>query len=282
MDSTAEWTMNEHAVGSAANLVFISAFANSNNFTDLAAPVTTATVSPAAPNGSNGWYTSDVIVSLAANDDLSGVTKTEYSLDGGTTWQTYTEPVTFSQDGSYSVSYRSTDDALNEETVKTISFNVDSNAPAITVNGVVNGAYNDSSDITPVITLDDSLSGVDANKTTVTLDGNSVQQGATIALYTLSLGSHTLTVTASDLAGNISTNEIVFQTTTSIQSLKDLVTSFKNAGWIDNAGIANSLQSKLTSNALEAFVKEVKAQTGKHISPEAAGYLIRDAEYLLS
>jgi endoglucanase len=282
LDSDSEWTTNEHSVGANCNLMFITAFANSNNFTDQAAPVTTADVNPAVPDGSNGWYTSDVTVSLTATDDLSGVAKTEYSLDGGTTWQTYTPPVTFSQDGQYTVSYRSTDDALNEETAKTISFKLDTNAPAITINGVMNGAYNDSSELTPVITLDDSLSGVDANKTTVTLDGNSIEQGATIALYTLPLGSHTLTVTASDLAGNTSTKEIEFQTTTSIQSLQDLVTRFANAGWIDNAGIANSLQSKLTSNALEAFVNEVKAQKGKHISAEAADYLIRDAESLLS
>jgi hypothetical protein len=223
MDCATEWTMNEHAVGSAANLVFISAFVNSNQFNDQATPVTTATVNLATPNGSNDWHTSDVTVSLAANDDLSGVAKTEYSLDGGTAWQTYTTPVTISQDGQYTVSYRSTDDALNVETAKTISFKLDTNAPAITVNRVANDSYNDSSDITPV-----------------------------------------------------------FQTTASIQSLKDMVTSFKNAGWIDNAGIANSLQSKLASNALAAFVKEVKAQTVKHISAEAADYLIRDAESLMS
>jgi hypothetical protein len=278
LDSASEWTTNEHSIGSACNLVFITAFANS----DQTAPVTTAALNPAAPNGSNGWYTSDVTVSLTVYDNVSGVAKTEYSLDGGTAWQTYTAPVTFSQDGRYTVSYRSTDNAGNVEAAKTIGFKLDSTAPNITVMNVVYGNYNDSLDVTPVIKLDDSLSGVDAGKTTVTLDGNAVKQGATIPLYTLPLGSHTFIVTASDLAGNTSSNEIVFQTTTSIQSLQDLVTRFTNAGWIDSAGIANSLQSKLSSNALTAFVNEVKAQRGKHISVEAADYLIRDAQYLLS
>jgi hypothetical protein len=31
------------------------------------------------------------------------------------------------------------------------------------------------------------------------------------------------------------------------------------AGWIDNAGIANSLQSKLAANNLADFVSEVQA-----------------------
>jgi hypothetical protein len=53
------------------------------------------------------------------------------------------------------------------------------------------------------------------------------------------------------------------------------------AGWIDNAGIANSLQSKLAANNLADFVSEVQAQSGKHIAAQAAGYLLRDARYLL-
>jgi hypothetical protein len=64
--------------------------------------------------------------------------------------------------------------------------------------------------------------------------------------------------------------------------MQALVTRFTNAGWIDNAGIATSLQSKLSANALAAFVNEVQAQNGKHIAGQAAQYLIRDAQFLLS
>src|SRR5262249_32469837 len=109
-----------------------------------------------------------------------------------------------------------------------------------------------------------------------------ISQGATIPLYTLPLGSHVLIVTASDLAGNTSSQTVQFQTTTSIQSLQVLITQFTNDGWIDNAGIANSLQSKLSANNLEAFVNEVQAQSGKHIIAQYANYLLRDAEHLLS
>jgi hypothetical protein len=241
--------------------------------------VTTIALDPTTPTGNDGWYTSGVTVSLTTNGNSS---KTEYSLDGMTTWQTYTAPFTLDKDGQYTVSYRSTDNSGNVETVKSISFKLDLTGPTITANGVANGIYNDSTDITPVIALDDKFSGVDTSKTTITLDGKDVQQGATIQLYKLPLGSHTLIVTASDLAGNISTKEVVFETTTNIKSMQALVTLFTNAGWIDNAGIANSLQSKLNSNALTALVNEVKAQSGKHISAEAADFLIRDAQYLLS
>jgi hypothetical protein len=253
---------------------------------DLTAPVTTAAVSPAAPEGQNGWYVHPVTVTLSANDNLSGVAKTEYSLDGGSTWQAYTAPVTLSQDSKYTVSYRSTDVAGNVEAAKTISFNLDQTAPTITVTGLVYGTYTDSTDITPILTLSDNLSGVDSSKTTVTLSTygvqQTVQQGATIPLYTLPLGEHTFIVTASDMAGNTGSQTITFQTATSIQSLQALVTRFTTAGWIDNAGIANSLQSKLAVNDLADFVSEVQAQSGKHISAQAAGYLLRDARYVLS
>ena len=47
---------------------------------DQTAPTTTATAAPAAPNGTDGWYTSDVNVTLAGNDGAngSGIDKIEY------------------------------------------------------------------------------------------------------------------------------------------------------------------------------------------------------------
>jgi hypothetical protein len=253
---------------------------------DKTAPVTVAAVNPSAPDGQKGWYVHPVTVTLSASDNLSGVAKTEYSLDGGGTWQSYTNPVTFDQDGKYTVSYRSTDNAGNVEASQTISFNLDTTAPGITVSGLVYGTYSDSMDITPFLTLSDNLSGVDSSKTTVTLSTygaqQSVQQGATIPLYTLPLGTHAFIVAASDMAGNTGNETIAFTTTTSIPSMQTLVARFTNMGWIDNSGIATSLQSKLAANALADFVSEVQAQSGKHISSQAAGYLLRDAQYLLN
>ncbi|XEC93010.1 LamG-like jellyroll fold domain-containing protein [Paenibacillus tarimensis] len=256
---------------------------------DMTTPITTAAVSPAEPDGLNAWFRHPVTLSLTANDNLSGVANTEYSLDGGSTWQAYTEPVVIAQDGKYTMSYRSTDIAGNVETDKSISFDQDTTAPTITVTGLVYGTYDDSIDITPIIALDDNLSGVDNSKTTVTLDGYAIQPGETIPLVTLPLGSHTLVVTASDMAGNTSTQTVIFQTTTSLESMQALVTRFSDAQWIDgdyiwidNMGIAKSLRSKLAANELAAFVNQVQALRGQHITEKAAQYLLRDAEYLLN
>jgi hypothetical protein len=42
------------------------------------------------------------------------------------------------------------------------------------------------------------------------------------------------------------------------------------------------LQSKLAANVLADFASEVQAKSGKHITAQAADYLLRDAQYLLS
>ena len=82
---------------------------------DNAAPVTSAEVSPASPNGLNGWYTTNVAFSLTAADNCSGIARTEYSTDGGQTWQPYTGAVNITAEGTTTVIYRSVDAAGNTE-----------------------------------------------------------------------------------------------------------------------------------------------------------------------
>jgi hypothetical protein len=58
-------------------------------------------------------------------------------------------------------------------------------------------------------------------------------------------------------------------------------------GLIDNAGIANSLSSKINAatgnkNVLTAFINEVTAQAGVHILGIAPQILINDANSLLA
>lgn len=246
-------------------------------------PITSAALSPEVPNGKNGWYTHPVTVSLSATDQLTSVAKTVYSLDDGTTWQTYTVPITFSQDGTYTVTYRSADTAGNEEIAKAVSFKLDTKAPTIEVAIPGDGSlYEDSGDLTPLITTIDTASGVDNSKTTATLDTYSYKTGTTVPLFSLPLGTHTLVVSSVDLAGNSGSKTVVFHTVTSINSLKALVTRFAKSKEIDNAGIANSLQVKLENGNLHSFVNEVQAQGGKHLSNDVANYLLRSARFLLS
>jgi len=49
---------------------------------DTTPPVTTHSLDPETPNGENGWYVSDVTVTLNATDDMSGVKEIKYTING--------------------------------------------------------------------------------------------------------------------------------------------------------------------------------------------------------
>ncbi|HFJ9404216.1 TPA: carbohydrate-binding protein [Bacillus paranthracis] len=248
---------------------------------DVQPPVTTATTD--GVTGEDAWNAKDVNVKFTAEDNSTGtgVNRIETRVDGGD-WTNKTE-LTLTAEGMHSVEYRAIDNAGNVEAVKHLAIGIDKTGPVIAVSVPGDGSiYENSGDLTPQFTLNDNFSGVDNSKTTVTLDTHAYKIGTEIPMYTLPLGQHTLVISSSDLAGNQESKTVHFQTVASIDSLKALVTRFADTKWIDNAGIANSLQAKLANNNLNSFVNEVKAQSGKHISSEAATYLLRDAQYVLS
>ncbi|TET24925.1 MAG: hypothetical protein E3J73_07285 [Candidatus Bathyarchaeum sp.] len=81
-----------------------------------------------------------------------------------------------------------------------------------------------------------------------------------------------------------------------IDRLKTKVEELGSQGEIVNQGIVTSLIAKLNvaqklfdegkidqaKNILNAFINEVEAQSGKHITPDAADVLIESAEYILT
>jgi hypothetical protein len=157
----------------------------------------------------------------------------------------------------------------------------DTTAPTIAVTGLEDGAVLGNSDELSVqVALSDDLSGIDDSKTAVTLDGNAYVSGTTLPLYTLAPGAHTFKVSASDKAGNTAAVTLTFATYTDEETLKQLVTSFREDGSIDSAGITNSLLKKLQAGQLKSFMNEVEAQRGKHIAEAAAVYLLRDARLI--
>ena len=48
-----------------------------------------------------------------------------------------------------------------------------------------------------------------------------------------------------------------------------LITQTCTRGWVDNAGICNSLQAKVRSGATAALLNELDAQRGKHVNDTA-------------
>ncbi|MCL6603179.1 MAG: discoidin domain-containing protein [Paenibacillus sp.] len=250
---------------------------------DVTPPVTT-------DDAPQGWVNQDSIIHFQANDTESGVASTYFTLNGGV--QQTGNTVTLSTDGVHTLVYWSVDVAGNVESAKTVNINLDTIGPQISVTGIVYGNFSDASDIVPVVTLEDNLSGVDNSKIKVTLEGTQYQLGETIQLYKLPLGTHTFIVNVSDLAGNITSETVAFNTFASIEGLEQLVARFTANQSIDNTGVSNSLQMKLEQNDLPSFIQEVEmnlnsfiheveAQSGKHIDAESAAYLLRDARALL-
>lgn len=93
---------------------------------DTTPPHTTASLSGTSQGGS---YLAPVQVTLAASDTLSGVSSTQYQIDGGTS-QTYGGPFSVSAPGAHTVSFHSTDVAGNAETTQSTSFTIASAATA--------------------------------------------------------------------------------------------------------------------------------------------------------
>lgn len=248
---------------------------------DVTPPLTAAGLSPQQPNGGNGWYTVPLSVRLEASDDLSGVTQTVYSLDGGSEWLNYKEPISFAADGTYNMLYRSTDGAGQIEAAKAASFRIDRTAPAILVNVVAGSVYADSGQITLQIAVADAGSGADHSFTSVTLDGQPIAKDAVVKLHTLPLGPHTIAVSSRDYAGNAANATIPFRTEATVQSVGALIDMFASDGSIDNGGTAGSLRQQLENGSLQALLNHLQAQRGKHISAQAADILIRDISVLM-
>ena len=78
--------------------------------------------------GYNGWYTSDIQVTLTAIDEVSGVERTEYSFDGSN-WIEYSGIFLVSAEGISTIFYRSIDEAGNVEIIKEIDIKIDKTQP---------------------------------------------------------------------------------------------------------------------------------------------------------
>jgi hypothetical protein len=198
---------------------------------DKTKPVSTHAISPATPDGLNGWYISDVTITLTATDPEvngvhSGVAKIEYQVDGGS-WQTYTAPFKVTTDnGAHVVNYRATDKVGNVETQKTIpSFKIDKTVPIIAMNYTwekVGSKYN----IIMTATGTDAMSGM-----------------AKVEFYFNGELQETVTGAGPDY---VWTYEYAPLTTVHIKAI-----AYDNAGWTADVTIDNphSAQSQTTQSA---------------------------------
>ncbi|MDH2425271.1 ThuA domain-containing protein [Sphaerisporangium sp. TRM90804] len=207
---------------------------------DATAPLTTAQF---APSNDDGWHGATVPVTLTSADGASGLASIEYSLDGGD-WKRYTEPVNITGDGEHTLAYRAKDKAGNVETEKAATVKIDGNKPTVLVAGISDTQiYGDSQDLRISWQAVDSTSGV--KTLTGTLDNGAYSSGRLQALYELALGTHALSVTATDHAGNVTTERVTFGITTSTRDIGNLIDRFTATGRLRQAS-ANKLHAQLT------------------------------------
>jgi len=106
---------------------------------DIAPPTTTATTNPASANGANGWFTTDVGVTLKATDSgphATGVKEVVYSAAGAQSIPLTTVPgdtATFqiTNEGTTTITYFARDKAGNEEQPKPLTIKLDKTPPTL-------------------------------------------------------------------------------------------------------------------------------------------------------
>ena len=123
-----------------------------------------------------------------------------------------------------------------------------------------------------------------------------VANGLTVKLLTeLTLGTHTFNLNSVDNVANADTATVTFSIIVTAQSIKDEVKYFRSIGAITQDE-ATSLLQKLNAaaayrtkhdckdaNAIyRNFINELRAQTGKKVTAQAASILIADAQYLIA
>ncbi|MEV4639525.1 copper-binding protein [Actinoplanes sp. NPDC049548] len=178
---------------------------------DTTPPVVTAQVS--GSRDPSGDYTGTATVTLTATDAGSGVSRVEYSVDGGA-WTSYSAPVAVTAVGAHMVHYRATDAAGNTSAEQMVSLTVvappaeDTTAPetSATVTGERDpaGAYRGTATVT--VTATDTGSGVATVQ--YALDAGAWTTYSAPVVVSAA-GEHTVRYRATDVAGNTAAEKSV-------------------------------------------------------------------------
>lgn len=220
---------------------------------DSTPPVVTSVIAGAM--GDNGWYVSDVEVSWVVEDAESAVASTSGC-----------DTVTVSSDTAGDT-FTCTASSAGGTASASVTIARDATAPVVSFSGG-DSIYA----LTDVVNLDceasDAMSGVDGTS----VDCEPVSGPA----WSFGPGQTTFEAWAMDMAGNEGSASETILVVVDPDGLADLACSFA-----DNRGICTSLRAKLdaferTGNRgpLNAFINEVNAQSGRHLTAEEAAILV--------
>ncbi len=203
---------------------------------DKTAP--TISGSPDREADSNGWYNDDVVVTFTANDSLSGVAS-------------FTQPVTLSEESlNKSATGTATDYAGNTSAPATVSgLKIDKTKPGITIGGIT---LKDNVVVSNIGTF--TLNQLATWSASDALSGLATEEKGT--LNTATAGLHTITLTATDKAGNTFEKTIVYNVAYNFGGVLQPINS--NGSSIFKAGSTIPVKFQLT-NAQGALVSSANA-----------------------
>ena len=184
----ADSTISSEGTGLTATASVLDEAGNSTSATSAPAVKIDKTAPATNANATTAWTNTGQTVTLTANDALSGVKATRYSVDGGAT-QTGTS-VSITTEGDHTLDFWSEDNAGNIEPTKTVHVKVDQSPPTIhhTQSPDPNPNGWNNSTVTVHFVCDDSLAGI----ASCTADQVISAEGA----------GQSVTGTATDNAGN--------------------------------------------------------------------------------
>ena len=164
-------------------------------FNIVALPTTKISVTPASPDGDNGYYKTTPKVTFSATSPIDANPIVYYYFDSGNPIA-YNNTAISVPEGIHTLYYYSVDHQGNKETPKTMEFKVDTTPPSLTILSPKNEAV--------LNTKQCIIKGKTEKGATVTIDNKSVDVGSdgTFTYTTTITGETSFNIIAKDIAGN--------------------------------------------------------------------------------
>lgn len=171
---------------------------NSNSYNIISVPQTVVHISPAGPDGLNGFYKTAPSIAFAASSSIDPNPTIYYYIDANQV-RTYENKAIFAPEGFHTIYYYSVDKDGHKEDTKSLQVKVDSIPPIINVISPLNNAILNSSNASVKGTVDPG--------STVKINGEMVQVDSAGNFETtvkLQNNPDMINIFATDIAGNTS------------------------------------------------------------------------------
>ena len=270
--STTRWSVNITGMTEGNNTITAMSKDIAGNEATVAKQIVVDTIAPATTaSPAAGTYTSGQSVTLTANETAT----IYYTTDGSTPSTVYTTPITVSS--TTTLKYFAVDLAGNSETVKSVSYTIDTVQPAFTSTAPATNSYINT--VTVGYTLSEAVA---TGKITFARTGGSTDSGSHIYNFTdsdktvgthsvntglslINAGTYTVTFEATDLAGNgatpVSSTNITYDTS----SASVTINSPASGSITNNANVGYTLSEDISTGDI-AFTRT--GGTADGLSPQ--------------